>query len=74
MCCFIASIWGPGGRFFSGKHSRVERTEALVNDIMSSEFGFWFKNFMTLVQLINLTDVQALYLSAGSNKTYEIMV
>ena len=53
MYYFTASVWGPGGTF-SGSHSGVERTRALMTDSSGFESGS-FKDPVTLVQLINLT-------------------
>ena len=48
MCYFTASVWGPGGTF-SGMHSGVERTRALMTDRSGFESGS-FKDAVTLVQ------------------------
>ena len=53
MYYFTASVWGPGGTF-SGTHSGVERTRALMTDSSGFESGS-FKDPVTLVQLINFT-------------------
>lgn len=58
MYYFTASRWGPEGTFL-GKHSIVERTGSLMTDSSAFEFGS-FKDFVTLAQLINLPDLQAL--------------
>lgn len=63
---------GPGGAFAASRI--VERRGALVIDNWGLNLAPLFKNFVGLVQSINLTDLQAL--QVGDNKTskYEMMV
>lgn len=66
MCSLTASMGGPEGAF-QASGCVVERRGALVIDNWGLNWAPLFKDFVGLVQSINLTDLQAL--QAGDNKT-----